>query len=597
MEGQWPSQERTCNRPIAQPVAICRGNLARVPLPRPFSVGGAVHDSVSDDDQHRPPPLFVPPQHHLKRRHPDDFIGSGVPSPSGAVRTPSDEISPLLGHGWGEEGFERPPPSALVNTFQRLGVSASDATQHEPKRLRASPWPRVDSPGNLSVDADLATRGSTSGMPSGLASPAMDEATRCEYVSEPWRRSPSDNERLSPVSQMLLCGRPGMLQRHLALSGAHHSAIPVRWESHTGTMGGGDGAVMGAAHGPLYRTAAATRAGTATPACCPASAGCCGASSIGERMSGVDEGEYCAEAAAVTATAAGLGDPHRGDPHRDPHREDPHRDPHREDPHREDPHRDPHSPPVLISPTASAPSWAPTASYRHGAVPSSPSAVPSSPSAVPSSPSSEHPPRPHPALLPMHPAALLAGMGEVPGALTPVPRRRLAARGSRASDSLLSVESRAVVSSIGGPFSQRLAEFHGSPTVPGPVPARHASLDGREPPQSRCNLGAISASLDGREPPPALAPPAFGLPNQVAARERAPRAGTPSPNRPTIFRSECISGFRSESISGFMGGSPNERSTQRDVSPLCSRASCSGLHVSARGERQPSHDREWTGDE
>ena len=244
----------------------------------------------------------------------------------------------------------------------------------------------------------------------------------------------------------------------------------------------------------------------------------------------------------------------------------------------------------MISPSASAPSWAPMASYRHGG------AVPSSPSAVPSSPSSERPVRLQPALVPLQPAALLAGMREVPGALTPVPRRRLAARGSRASDSLLSVESRGG-SSIGGPFSQRLAEFHGSPTVPGPVPARHASLDGREPPQSRCNLGAISASLDGREPPPALAPPAFGLPNQVAARERAPRAGTPSPNRPTIFRSECISGFRSESISGFMGGSPNERSTQRDVSPLCSRASCSGLHVSARGERQPSHDREWTGDE
>ena len=525
-----------------------------------------MHDSVSDDDQHRPPPLFVPPPHHLKRQHPDDFIGSGVPSPSGTVRTPSDEISSLLGHGWGEEGFERPPPSALVNTFQRLGVSASDATQHEPKRLRASPWPRVDSPGNLSVDADLATRGSTSGIPSGLASPAMDEATRCEYVSEPWRRSPSDNERLSPVSQMLLCGRPGMLQRHLAA---------IRWES-SGTMGGGDGTVMAmsgahhsathgplymsgahhsATHGPLYRTAAATRAGAATPACCAASAGCCGASSSaemgatpssGERMSGVDEGEY----------------------------------------------RDPHSPPVMISPSASAPSWAPMASYRHGG------AVPSSPSAVPSSPSSERPVRPQPALVPLQPAALLAGMREVPGALTPVPRRRLAARGSRASDERrdghLSVESHGgspsalMRSLIGGPFSQRLAEFHSSPTEPeaGPVPARHVSLD-------------------SREPPPALAPHTFGLLGtapmaslaaSVAARERAPRAGTPSPNRPT-----SVAIYRSESISGFIGSSPNgyvPSPSASELSPLCTRASYSGLHVSAsRNERRPSHDREWTGDE
>ena len=555
MEGYNP--ERSGHRPVAQPVAICRGHLARVTLPRPFSVGGAVHDSVSDDDQHRPPPLFVPPPHHLKRQHPDDFIGSGVPSPSGTVRTPSDEISSLLGHGWGEEGFERPPPSALVNTFQRLGVSASDATQHEPKRLRASPWPRVDSPGNLSVDADLATRGSTSGIPSGLASPAMDEATRCEYLSEPWRRSPSDNERLSPVSQMLLCGRPGMLQRHLAA---------IRWES-SGTMGGGDGTVMAmsgahhsathgplymsgahhsATHGPLYRTAAATRAGAATPACCAASAGCCAASSSVERMSGVDEGEY----------------------------------------------RDPHSPPVMISPSASAPSWAPMASYRHGG------GVPSSPSAVPSSPSSERPVRPQPALVPLQPAALLAGMREVPGALTPVPRRRLAARGSRASDERrdghLSVESHGgspsalMRSLIGGPFSQRLAEFHSSPTEPeaGPVPARHVSLD-------------------SREPPPALAPHTFGLLGtapmaslaaSVAARERAPRAGTPSPNRPT-----SVAIYRSESISGFIGSSPNgyvPSPSASELSPLCTRASYSGLHVSAsRNERRPSHDREWTGDE
>ena len=50
-----------------------------------------------------------------------------------------------------------------------------------------------------------------------------------EYLERPEharQRLPSDPERLSPVSQLLLSGRPGSLQRHLATSGS-----PVAGES------------------------------------------------------------------------------------------------------------------------------------------------------------------------------------------------------------------------------------------------------------------------------------------------------------------------------------------------------------------------------
>ena len=137
----------------------------------------------------RPPPIAVPSKRRLSEERPCNSPGA------------------CGGGGSGSSSYERPPPSALLTTFQRLGVSASE---QEPKRLRVSPWlrsgeswPRADSPTGSPVDAEVArelhrsSRGSPCG---GIGSPTLDD---CE-VDRAIRQSPSDHERLSPISQMLL---------------------------------------------------------------------------------------------------------------------------------------------------------------------------------------------------------------------------------------------------------------------------------------------------------------------------------------------------------------------------------------------------------
>ena len=113
--------------------------------------------------------------------------------------------------------------------------------------MRISPWPRADSPGaGSSIDIELSRemRCSNSEMrsqlssPCQLNSPADGDGTLpgdCDAQLSPWRRSPSDLERLSPVSQLLLTSRPGQLHRHFAIlrhaaadeggsSSAHHTS-------------------------------------------------------------------------------------------------------------------------------------------------------------------------------------------------------------------------------------------------------------------------------------------------------------------------------------------------------------------------------------
>ena len=111
-------------------------------------------------------------------------------------------------------GCNQPP--ALLTTFQRLGVSmGSPALQPETKRLRVS---RGNSPIDVELPQHLAYSPAT---PSRTASPSIDEHGLSDAAAAQHRSSPTDNERLSPVSQLLLCSRPGLLQRHLAVIHPH----------------------------------------------------------------------------------------------------------------------------------------------------------------------------------------------------------------------------------------------------------------------------------------------------------------------------------------------------------------------------------------
>lgn len=193
-----------------------------------------------------------------KRRLSEERIGGS--SPISGAWTAEAELS----------NYERPPPSALLSNFQRLGVSVGQQpTQQENKRLRVSPWPREDSPtcgfGSLDIDLPQDMRSSiasspyeehsaallrdcempgrdlrgvrgahapgahalvtqspgariaSSTRPSSHALHACPRPSSSTCAVSPWRRSPSDAERLSPVSQLLLSSRPGLLQRHLAV--------------------------------------------------------------------------------------------------------------------------------------------------------------------------------------------------------------------------------------------------------------------------------------------------------------------------------------------------------------------------------------------
>ena len=92
----------------------------------------------------------------------------------------SEEPTPSS-HGWpgteGEACLERPPASALLSTFQRLGVSSTGMVQ-ESKRLRVSLTPRDrngsrDSP--VDIELAQALKGSPGRAPaSGLSSPCEE---------------------------------------------------------------------------------------------------------------------------------------------------------------------------------------------------------------------------------------------------------------------------------------------------------------------------------------------------------------------------------------------------------------------------------------
>ena len=80
-----------------------------------------------------------------------------------------------------------------------------------PQHVLYSPGPRSATPGNGSP------------APPEDASQAVD----LDMSSQAYRRSPSDLERLSPVSQLLLCSRPGLLHRHLAVPRVERAQPPL----------------------------------------------------------------------------------------------------------------------------------------------------------------------------------------------------------------------------------------------------------------------------------------------------------------------------------------------------------------------------------
>ena len=247
-----------------------------------------------------PPPIVVPP-HPNKRRLSDDNCplygstpaSSAAASPLMSLATGEEGVGPpaVTFGGWGSSSpaesaatdgqqqgpfhsLERPPASALLTNFQRLGVSTADATtQQECKRARVSPWPRIDSPIDSPIDVDISS-------PSACEDPRMSgEHEAFSFRLSPYvaRRSPSDLERLSPVSQLLLCGRPGLLQRHLAAlrqAGAAISMPASRTMSSTGLSNGGeDEGEEGEEGDEDDEEAAAAAAAAATAAAAAAAAG------------------------------------------------------------------------------------------------------------------------------------------------------------------------------------------------------------------------------------------------------------------------------------------------------------------------------------
>ena len=190
--------------------------------------------------------------------------------------------------GSGEASYERPPPSALLTTFQRLGFSTSPTsgeTRQDPKRLRVCvgdtrPPSEMDSPtaemelpqcGSFDSPSQLPAQSSWSAG-SGLPSPyreldphahaSMVQDDSVAFDAAAHRRSPSDHERLSPVSQLLLAGRPGLLHRHLASLRQQEVVYLATPSNGSSGGGGGPGLPMGGAPACSGASAAAVTPGT-----------------------------------------------------------------------------------------------------------------------------------------------------------------------------------------------------------------------------------------------------------------------------------------------------------------------------------------------
>ena len=186
----------------------------------------------------RPPPLSLPSKRSLS----DELLGfDGLRGSGSSSRdetgTPTDWDPDGRRLSTGSEG--RPSNSALLTTFQRLGVSrdaAGSAVHQDAKRLRVSLASREDSPVDIELHQHVVPSPVVrSGPPSVTASPSVEEQQQqqqqCAFLNDSEMsaqhcRSPTDLERLSPVSQLLLCSRPGQLQRHLAVP-RPQSSIPV----------------------------------------------------------------------------------------------------------------------------------------------------------------------------------------------------------------------------------------------------------------------------------------------------------------------------------------------------------------------------------
>ena len=241
----------------------------------------------------RPPPLALPAKRRLSRDDPPS--SSHQNSPHGWQRhhplsgsgegTPTHWSAAAAAEGGGGgtdfSGFERPTSSALLTTFQRLGVSSG----HETKRLRVSLVPQdnrpgCDSPIDIELPVEMRSPGAAphlllqqpcAASSSCTASPSS-EHRQPPHPPPPWasaegggveaaaphapltfdeyerrislemaaqcRRSPTDHERLSPVSQLLLASRPALVHRHVAYM---RHAVAGGGANGTGATAGGAG--------------------------------------------------------------------------------------------------------------------------------------------------------------------------------------------------------------------------------------------------------------------------------------------------------------------------------------------------------------------
>jgi hypothetical protein len=125
-------------------------------------------------------PFTYPPMLPAKRRlsvegeRLSPSIGAeGFPTPTGRrSRRSSEDSATGLVMANGETSYERPPPSALLTTFQRLGFSTTSSpsggeTWQDPKRLRVcvgdtrppsemdSPTAEMELPGGVGCDSPL----------------------------------------------------------------------------------------------------------------------------------------------------------------------------------------------------------------------------------------------------------------------------------------------------------------------------------------------------------------------------------------------------------------------------------------------------------
>ena len=150
----------------------------------------------------RPPPLALPVNAcPSKRRLSEDRSGSNSPC---VYACSSGEGTPNQ-HGWAVEGsacvevasYERPPASALLTTFQRLGVSGHHATQQETKRLRVSLTPREDSRRDSPVDIDDGMLRTSCDSPSEAAARVLLTLEGRPPVGTPCRLAPGRGVLLS----------------------------------------------------------------------------------------------------------------------------------------------------------------------------------------------------------------------------------------------------------------------------------------------------------------------------------------------------------------------------------------------------------------